>query len=266
MAHTSLQTPGSETPSSARIHNLWLGGSFYTAADEAKAAEIEAVCPQVRQMAADSRLFTARVTAWAAAELGITRFLDLGAGVVPGPAVHDMARSVQPRAQVAYADLDPEVCDYLADVMPGGSGDGIAVARADLSRPGEVLSHHAVRKVIDPAAPVCVLATLVLQGWSPPRARAVVRGYARLLAPGSIIAVSTQRVGDELARGRLAKAYAPFRAHDFTAAQVAGLFDELDLVPPGVGAAFALRPGWTGVPCKRRGTAYVLGAVGAVRR
>jgi len=92
-----------------------------------------------------------------------------------------------------------------------------------------------------------------------------VRGYARLLAPGSVIAVSTQRVDDELAWGRLAKAYAPYRARNFTAAEVAGLLDGLELVPPGVGAAFALRPGRFGVPCKRRGPAYVIGAAGRVR-
>ena len=81
MAHADLQTPGPDTPSSARIHNLWLGGSYYTPADERKAAEVEAICPQIRQMAADSRLLTARTVTWAAADMGISQFLDLGAGV-----------------------------------------------------------------------------------------------------------------------------------------------------------------------------------------
>ena len=216
-------------------------------------------------MAADSRLFTARVTAWAASELGISQFLDLGAGVPPGPAVHDLARSVQPKATVVYADVDAEVTDWLADVMPGGRDDGVAVALADLSRPADVLAHPAVRKVIDPSAPVCVLATLALQGWAPSRARAIVRGYARLLAPGSCVAVSTARTDDESAWGRLKKAYAPSRSHNFTREEIAGLLDGLELVPPGVGAAFALQPGWTAVPGRRQGSSYVLGGIGRRR-
>ena len=264
MAHADLQTPGPHTPSSARISNLWLGGSWHTPADEAAAAELEQICPAVRQMAADSRLFGARVTGWAASELRISQFLDLGAGASPGPPAAQVARSVRPGAKVAYIDNDPEAADWLADVMPGGSGEGIAVACTDLGRPAEVLSHPALAGVIDATAPVAVLFGLVLHFWPPEDAAAIVAGYARLLAPGSVVAVSVPRVDDDLMWRRLAAVY-PVPAWNFTPAEVLAAFEGLELVNPGVGAAFALRPGRFGVPCRRKGPAYVLAAIGRKR-
>jgi SAM-dependent methyltransferase len=260
MTTVSAYGAGPDQPSSARVHNLWLGGSWHTRADETKAAEVEAICPPIRQMAADSRLLTARTVGWAAAELGIGQYLELGAGVPHGETVHTMARSVLPGAKVAYVDIDPEVTDYLADVAPGGDG----VALADLSRPAAVLAHPEVREAIDPAEPVCVLAMLVLMAWSPARARAIIRGYARRLAPGSVIAVSVPRVDDEITWGRLRKAYG-VPAYNFTVAEAEDLLDGSQMVAPGVAAAFALRPGMFGAACRRRASSYVIGGIGRTR-
>ena len=100
--------PGPDVPSSARLHNALGGGWNCTPADEAKVAELEEICPPVRQMGADSRLFTVRAVSWAAAEQGISQFIDLGAGLPPGASVHEMAGAVRPGARVAYVDHDEE--------------------------------------------------------------------------------------------------------------------------------------------------------------
>jgi len=50
--------------------------------------------------------------------------------------------------------------------------------------------------------------------------------------------------------------------HGFTAEQVTALFGGLELVPPGVRAAFALSPGQWGAPCRRKEPNYMLGGIG----
>ena len=207
------------------------------------AAEFEAACPQARTMAVNSRLFTARAVGWAASR-GIAQFIDLGAGIPHGAGVHDMARSVLPGARAVYVDSDPEVTDHLRDVTLGGrEQEGVRVIGADLSRPADVLFDPALLEIINPAEPVAVIATLVLHFLPLPLARAVIRGYTQLLAPGSVIAVSVPRIDDGAAWELVRKAY-PVRVMNFTREQVRGLLAGLELVPPGAGPAKWLRPGW----------------------
>ena len=257
MARTDLQTPGPDSPSSARLTNYLLGGTNCTAADQVKAREIEQIIPQARQMALDSRLFTARAVTWAAAE-GIRQFIDLGAGLPAADTVHGMARAVRADARVAYVDHDDEVTDHLGDTITDG---GIAVVRADLRDPAAVWADPGLLKVIDPAEPVCVILALVLHALPPWKARAVVAGYMRLAAPGSVVAVSTPRVDDRAAWERLAQAW-PGVVSDFSARQFGGLLRGLRVVPPGVCTAAGLRPGWADSPCGRDKPAYVLAGIG----
>ena len=251
---------GPDEPSSARITNYLLGGTFCTAADEALAAEIEAIVPQARQMAADSRLFTARAVTWAAADRGIGQFLDLGAGCPHGPSVHDLARHVRPGSRVAYVDSDDEAADWLRWKMPGGDGPGVAVIGADLSRPGEAWGHAVLHGVIDPELPACILLTLVLQRWSPAGARALVRGYAELAAPGSIVTVSVPHIGDERTRARLVQAW-PVPVHDYGPDDLETVLGGLGVA--GTGPARKLRPGQLNA-CGQGNPpgAYVIGGIG----
>lgn len=254
------QTPGHDKPTSARITNLMLGGSYHTAADEAAEAELRRACPQVRRMAADGRLFAIRVAAWAA-DQDITQILDLGAGISPGPQVHDVARSVRPGSRVCYVDSDPEVTDWLRDVMPGGDGDGVAVVNADLRHAAALWRNRELREVIDPGQPACVILSLVLHLMAPTAARKAVASWARLVAPGSVIAVGAPCVQDELSRRRM-EAVFPAYVRNFTPAEIAAVLGGLDIEPPGIAPTGGLRPGWGDIPGRDPGPAYVLGGIG----
>lgn len=251
---------GPDQPSCARIHNALLGGWNYTAADEAKAAELTEICPPLRQMAADSRLFTTRVTGYAVGE-GINQVIDLGAGLAPGPAVHDTAWSVRPGAVVAYVDHDPEVTDFLHDVMPGGDGEGIAVVHADLRHPAAVMSDPGLLKVIDPGQPCCVILSLVLHFMPERRAREVIAGYARLIAPDSYMVISCGRCEDEALWKQLSEAYTAADLYNHSPADLAEFLGGLELVPPGLVAAQSWRGGWHDVPATPPGPVYVLAGV-----
>ena len=254
-------TPG---PSSARLHNALAGGWNCTGADQAKVTELEAACPMIRQMVADSRLFTARVVSWAAAEQGIRQFIDLGAGLPPGEGVHEMARAVAPAARVAYVDLDAEVVDHIRDVTLDGGQEGVAVVRADLANPEAALSDPALVKVIDLGRPVLTLLALALHFLPPGAAEAVVREYAGRLAPGSLVAVSVPRIADAAMWRRLQDAN-PCRAWNHGAGDVGRFLGELEIIPPGIVPARGLRPGWEDAANCRNAPAFTLAGIGRKR-
>lgn len=250
-----------EAPSVARVWNLWLGGTDYGSADEALARRIEEACPAMPQMARHARLFSARVTAWAAAE-GITQFIELGAGLPPGPGIHDMARAVRPGARVAYVDSDPAVCDELDGLLGDGERDGIAVVPGDLTQPCALMRDARLRSVIDPAEPCCLLAVGVLHMMTPRRARSVMESWASLLAPGSVIGITAPVIPSEVMRAKMNRVHLSGARYDVSPQVFAGWLDGLDLVDPGPAPAAGLRPGWRDAPEVPRGGAYVIAAIG----
>jgi O-methyltransferase involved in polyketide biosynthesis len=250
-----------EAPSVARVWNKWLGGTDYGSADERLAAAIEEACPAMPQMAREARLFSARVTAWAAAE-GIGQVIELGCGLPHGPGIHVTARSVRPGSRVAYVDSDPAVTDELGGLLGDEERDGIAVVCGDLTRPCALVKDARLRSVIDPGEPCCLLAVGVLHMMTPRRARSVMGSWASLLAPGSVVAVTAPVVVSDLMRERLARVHLPGARYDVSPQAFAGWLGGLDLVDPGVCAAVHLRPGWQDAPEVPHGAAHVIAAIG----
>ena len=143
-----------------------------------------------------------------------------------------------PGARVAYVDKDPEACDYLRYVMPGGASEGIAVVCEDLRHPAGVWREAVKARVVRPEQPVCILATLVLHFLAPGRCAGAGRQYVRRAAPGSLVAVSVPHTGDEVAWKRLAEAYPRVPAWNFSEADVRAA-----LSGPGTRAAGGVRGG-----------------------
>jgi hypothetical protein len=250
-----------EGPSSGRIQNFLLGGRNYGSADEQAARQLEAICPAVPQIVAVDRMFISRAVGYAAGQ-GVSQFIDLGCGLPPGPQVHEMAQSMLPGAATAYVDLDGLALGEL-DVVIGGADRGrVALVEADLRRPGAVLSDPGLLKVIDPGRPVCVLACLVLHFQPARQARRIVAGYARRAAPGSFVAVAVPRFASPQELAGVQEAYAPAVPREFTPAEVAGLLAGLEVVPPGVGPAAWLQPGWQDVPRTPPDGAHVIAGIG----
>jgi SAM-dependent methyltransferase len=246
------------TPNPARIHDYLLGGHDNYDADRRVADQIKKVAPAA-EMAASSRLFAGRAVTWAALQHGITQFADIGSGLPSGQAVHRLARAADPSSTIAYVDSDPLVTRSAQRILHPLDG-GIAFLHADLRDPETVLADPALAKVIDLDDPVMILLTLVLQFMTAEQAREAVAGYARLLAPGSVIAISVPSIADPAAFTRVQELW-PGELHNHTRAEIASFLDGLDLVPPGL----VLARGWRGdmpqadVPPRSR-KAYVLAA------
>jgi S-adenosyl methyltransferase len=250
---------------SARLCDVWAGGTNHDLADEDRARQIEQVIPGARELARASREFLLRAVTWAARQ-GITDFLDLGCGLPrpDGPNIHDAARGVIPAARVVYADADLDVCDEAAVILGGEGGqlpEGLAVVDADIWQPEKTLA-AARDEGLDLSRPACLVAGLVLHYLDPAAAAGVLGRYAAGIAPGSVIVVTVRRVDDPAAWARLEAMTAPgvfnhSRLDLTTAAESAGL----EIVPPGAGPVGGMRPGWGDCRERAPGAAYCLGLV-----
>ena len=106
-----------------------------------------------------------------------------------------------------------------------------------------MLADRALREVIDPARPVCV----IFDGLGPSlmpagQAREVVARYAALVAPGSLVALSCWHFADDGLRKQLAAAFTSADLHNHANKDLAVFLGGLELVPPGIATAAGLRP------------------------
>jgi SAM-dependent methyltransferase len=254
-------TPGDETtPNSARMYDYWLGGTDNYPADRAAADAVAARRPEIAEQSRSNKRFQTRAVTYVAGQ-GIAQFVDIGAGLPTSPpaarpgagagaapgwrSTHEAARAVIPDAVVAYADQDPVAVAHARRLLAGGSARVVAV-RGDARDPAAILADDDLRRAgFDPAAPACVLLCCLLHFLDAPAARAVVRGVAAALAPGSYVIISLGfapgTAGDDFARVYNAQDGPRVYAHSW--AQITALFDGLDLVPPGLADVVDWRPG-----------------------
>jgi hypothetical protein len=247
---------------SARLCDVWAGGTNHDLADEDRARQIEQVIPGARELARLNREFLLGSVRWAAGQ-GVTQFLDLGCGL-PGPDGRNTHDAAGPGALVVYADDDEDILDE-ATVMLGGEDErlpaGVAVARSDIWEPEKTLA-AARDEGLDPGRPACLVLGLVLHYLDRDAAADVLGRYAAGIAPGSVVAATVRRVDDPEAWARLEAMTSPGVCNhtrlDLTAAaEAAGL----EIVPPGAGVVGGMRPGWGDYRERVPGAAYCLGLV-----
>jgi SAM-dependent methyltransferase len=172
--------------SPARIYDFWLGGSQNFAVDRELGRRMADTLPSLPAAARANRAFLGRIVHHLTAVHGIDQFLDLGSGVPTMHNVHEVAREINPRATVAYVDVDPVAVEHARMLLSGISG--VSALLADLREPESVLRHPLLAETLDLDRPVAVLMFAVLHFM--PNAREIVEAYADLVAPGSFIALS----------------------------------------------------------------------------
>ena len=176
-------------PNVARIYDYLLGGKDNFTVDREAAKQLLAVTPDIAGIVRDNRSFIGRVVHHVATEGGIRQFLDLGGGLPTQTNVHEMAQQVVPDARVVYVDIDPVVWSHGQALL--AHGDQVAMVRADLREPAEVMRHPDVLRLLDLTEPVAVVCASVLHFVSdeddPYR---IVAEYRDRLARGSYLAIS----------------------------------------------------------------------------
>jgi S-adenosyl methyltransferase len=229
----------------ARVYDYWLGGKDNYAADRAAGEAALQAYPDLVSSVRANRAFLARVVRYLAAEAGIRQFLDIGTGIPTANNTHEVAQSVAPESRVVYVDNDPIVLSHARALLtsnPVGSTDYID---ADLRDTDRILAEAA--RTLDFSRPVAVMliAILHLIGDEDDPA-AIVARVLDAVPPGSYLAIShvasdiePEKMAEMRERlNRMVSQKGTYRTH----AEVAHLFDGLELIPPGVTRIQEWRP------------------------
>jgi hypothetical protein len=146
-------------PNAARIYDFMLGGKDNFHADRDAAARLLKVLPGSARACRDSRQFLQRAVRYLA-RAGIRQFIDIGSGLPTAGNVHQVAHEADPDARVAYADYDPIVLAHAKALL--ATSPAVTVIDGDLRKPGDILAHPGLTRLIDFRQPVAVLLAAVL--------------------------------------------------------------------------------------------------------
>jgi S-adenosyl methyltransferase len=240
-------------PNIARVYDYLLGGKDNFAADRELAEKMCELNPHIPAIVRDNREFVISAVA-SAARAGIAQFVDLGAGLPTWPSVDEAVRTVNPQARVAYIDNDPIAVTHADALL--AKRPGVVAACADLTDPGSVFSHPAVRQTIDPAEPICVILACVLHFFDPLTARKIAGAYLDPALGGSWAAVSVATIVREELLAASASAYTAGSFNNHDEQDVAGWLTGWVLEPPGVSEARRWISGIGGTPANAE--SYVL--------
>jgi SAM-dependent methyltransferase len=175
-------------PSIARAYDYYLGGSHNFEIDREMAREAIRFMPELPEIMRAQRAFLKRAVRYLAAA-GIDQFLDVGSGIPTVGNVHEVAQSANPKARVAYVDIDPVAVAHSREILVGND---LAVAlRGDMHRPDAIVNHPDVRRVIDFTRPVAVLIVGMIPFISDEADPAgIIAHFRNATVPGSYLVMS----------------------------------------------------------------------------
>jgi len=229
----------------ARVYDYWLGGKDNFAADREAGDRVLAVTPGLRERVRAGRAFLVRAVRYLAAEEGIRQFLDIGTGIPAANNTHEVAQQAVPDARVVYVDNDPIVLTHARALLAGGPEGSIQYIDGDVRDVAAITA--AAAKTLDFTRPTALMLLgvmhLIQDSESPQEIVARLMGelpsgsYLVLSHPASDIhpnqAEAQRRYNERVSTPQTLR----------TRAEVARLFEGLDLVPPGLVYVHDWRPG-----------------------
>lgn len=224
-----------DQPSVSRVYDAYLDGAANNRADRAFAERIQAVIPNVHELAVANRRFLARGVQYALQQ-GVDQVLDIGAGVPSMWLTHRVAHALNPGCRVVY--VDHEAVAYEALRLATAGDKRLGVVRADVREVETVLADLVVERLLDLSRPVVLVMGLLLHFIPDSDDPAgLLRQYREAVAPGSYLVLSHDTAdGREAAMRQLAALYAevgrPVVLRDRD--ELAALLDGFELVEPGV--------------------------------
>ncbi|MFF7895211.1 SAM-dependent methyltransferase [Streptomyces sp. NPDC007907] len=222
-------------PHSARFWNYFVGGKDNYEVDREIGDQIKSIFPGLVDVAVTSRRFLGRAVTHLAGERGVRQFLDVGTGLPTADNTHEVAQRVAPESRIVYVDNDPIVLAHANALLSSTPEGRTAYLDADLYDPEAVLK--AAAGTLDLSRPVGLMILNTLGHVAEyARARELVRRLMGGLASGSYLVISDSTATSE---GMIAasEAYNSSGAVPYyvrPVAEIAGFFDGLELVEPGV--------------------------------
>jgi hypothetical protein len=216
------------------MYDYFLGGGHNFAVDRQAAEQVFAIFPDMPLVAQANRAVLRRAVQYLVSQ-GIQQFIDIGSGIPTAGNVHEVAQRANPEARVVYVDVEPVAVAHSQAILQ--DVPNTVAIQGDARQPNDVLKHPDVQRMIDLNQPVGVLLVAVLH-FVPDElvATDIVRSLRDALPSGSYVVIThatTDKVG---ARQKIEELYqgttSPF--HFRTRDQVAGFFEGLEMVEPGL--------------------------------
>jgi S-adenosyl methyltransferase len=250
----------------ARVRNFWLGGRDWFKADRVAGMRIAEEFPHLPATVRAERAFLVRATRFLAGPAKMRQFLDLGSGLPAGGNTHEIAQRIAGDTGVVYIDNNPDVLAHakvllegahepagLGSIGQGGIGIGpagvgplrigpVSFVDADLRDVGAVLA--GAGGTLDLGQPVALMMLGVL-GYLPDygAAQSITSQLVAALPSGSYLAIADlASTDDSINRAQLrydtqsaADGWPPEPSYSVRRPEeIAGFFEGLDLVEPGV--------------------------------
>ena len=229
-------------PHSARVWNYWLGGKDNFAADRAAGDQVKEAYPDVVEIARASRAFLIRSVRFLAGEVGIRQFLDIGTGLPTADNTHEVAQRLAPSSRIVYVDNDPLVLTHARALLTSSPQGATEYIDADVRDPGKILQGAA--ETLDFSQPVALMLLGILGNVADTdEAHEIVARLLDAVPSGSYLVINDGVKITEV------HASAEETAHDAghqyilrSPEAVAGFFEGLELVEPGVVSTPRWRP------------------------
>jgi hypothetical protein len=224
------------------MYDYFLGGYHNFAIDRQAADQITALYPDAALAARTNRSFLRRAVTFLLAQ-GIDQFLDIGSGIPTVGNVHEIVAGLRPDARVIYVDIDPVAVTYSQTILEGNRN--VSAIHGDVRAPAELLRNAEVRRLIDFQRPLAILMVALLHFVpTDTEAQQVVKALTAGVSSGSYLVIShvtNEYLSPEViaeSEAVYARSTTPSKLR--SRAQIAALFDGLELVEPGL----VLVPQW----------------------
>jgi hypothetical protein len=231
-------------PHSARVWNYWLGGKDNYAVDREAGDAFAKAYPGIFTLAQQSRQFLIRAVQHLVTEAGIRQFLDIGTGLPTMDNTHQVAQRAAPECRVVYVDNDPLVLAHARALLVNTTPDGVtAYIDADLHEPDQIIAD--AKNILNFTQPIGIMFMGVLGHVADyDESRSIVNRVLAAVPSGSYLTLWDDTAANE-AVVAANEGYAETGAIPYiprTVEQVAGYFENLELVDPGVVPVSLWRP------------------------
>ncbi|MCF1592809.1 SAM-dependent methyltransferase [Streptomyces muensis] len=251
--HEALAKIDTSVPQSARIWNYWLGGKDNYEVDRVAGDAFREIFPGIETGARAARYFLARAVRHLAAEEGIRQFLDIGTGLPSVDNTHEIAQRVVPECRIVYVDNDPLVLAHARALLTSTPEGVTNYVDADLRDPGTIVREAG--KTLNFDQPVALMLMGILGHIEDyDEARSIVRQLVDALPSGSYL-VQYDSTNTSESYVRAIQQYNDGGSIPYilrSPEQIAGFFDGLELLEPGVASCSRWRPdaGAWGLPAE----------------
>jgi hypothetical protein len=234
----------SSVPHNARVWNYWLGGKDHFESDRTIGDQIREFFPDIVTIARESRKFHIRAVTFLAAEAGIRQFLDIGTGLPTANNTHEVAQSIAPTSRIVYVDNDPLVLVHARALLTSSAEGVTDYIEADVRDPGKILEEAV--QTLDLSEPVGLMMLGILGNVVDyDQARSIVDQFIAAVPAGSYLVINdgTNVINPD---GRNAATQTsidigtPYISR--SPQQIAGYFEGLELIEPGVVSSPRWRP------------------------